>query len=259
MVHGHPGLRSINYEVGVFEHDGANARSRDADRVTGGRTLAARVTAQPFRSSKSPLEDLQVGFATTSSDLPTGLAGLRDGTVFGESFLPSNAPVQGARRRLGLEMRWRPGPFSLKSEYMRVTTERLGQSVEDTDLSPLVASGWYVSGTWVLTGEAKARGLDRPRRPLLGGGPGAIEIAARVERLAFGSAAHDDVPSRSPRADVIVGNGDRAITAGVNWYPSRWIKVQFNVIQERLDDPGLGPLPGQSAFWSHVVRLQVTL
>ena len=63
-----------------------------------------------------------------------------------------------------------------------MTTERRGQSVEDTDLSPLLATGWYVSGTWAITGEKKAAGLNKPRRPFLRGGLGAFETAVRFER-----------------------------------------------------------------------------
>jgi hypothetical protein len=48
------------------------------------------------------------------------------------------------------------------SLLMRVTHERRGQSVDGTDLSPAVAAGWYVNGTWAVTGEAKAKGLDPP-------------------------------------------------------------------------------------------------
>ena len=81
--------------------------------------------------------------------------------------------MQGERKRLGFEMRWRPGPLRVKAEYIDVTEQRLGQSVEDTDLSPLRAMGWYVSGTWAITGEKKADGLDAPKRPLFQGGFGA--------------------------------------------------------------------------------------
>ncbi len=83
----------------------------------------------------------------------------------------------------------------MKSECIRVSDERLGLSVEDTNLSPITSTGWYVSGTWAITGEKKASGLDRPKRPLPGGGFGAVEVAARVERLAFKS----DAPARRPR------------------------------------------------------------
>jgi phosphate-selective porin OprO/OprP len=167
--------------------------------------------------------------------------------------------VQGQRRRVGLEARWRPGPFSVKSEYIRVTTERLGQSVEDMDLSPVLATGWYVSGTWAITGEAKADGLDHPRHPILRGCYGAIELAMRVDGLAFGSTASNDLPSASPRADVIQGNSDRVSTFGVNWYPYRGIKVQLNVVRESIADPIQGPLPSQPVFWSRVVRFQFQL
>ena len=142
---------------------------------------------------------------------------------------------------------------------MRVTSERRGQSVEDTDLSPLVATGWYVSGTWAVTGENKADGLEAPRRPLHRGGPGAVELAFRVENLGCGSVADNDVPSMSPRADVVLGNSDRAITFGVNWYLNRWIKIQANLIQETLSDPATGPLPSQPSFRSTVLRFQFRL
>ena len=163
--------------------------------------------------------------------------------------------MRGAQRRQGLEFRWRPGPFSVKSEYIRLTTERRNQSVEATDLSPFLADGWYVSGTWLLTGERKAAGPENPRRPLPRG-PGAIEAAVRLEAIAFSSRARDDEPSSSSRADVVQGNRLRAVTLGVNWFPIRPIRVQFNAIRESLDDPSQGPLPGRTSFWDRVVRVQ---
>ena len=111
--------------------------------------------------------------------------------------------MQGRRERTGVELRWRPGPFSVKSEYMRVATERRGQSVEDTNLSPLLATGWYISSTWAVTGENKAGGLNKPRRPFLRGGFGALEVAVRLEGLAFSSAGSDGLSSFSVRADVV--------------------------------------------------------
>src|SRR6185436_15608375 len=107
---------------------------------------------------------------------------------------------------------------------------------------------WYASGTMAVTGETKADGLDEPKRPLFKGGVGAIEIAFRVENIWFGSIAGEASPgepgSTSPRADVVLGNADRVTTFGVNWYPIRWVKIQFNVIKEELADPDQGPIPG---------------
>jgi phosphate-selective porin len=260
MVHGRVLDRALAYEAGVFDHDGRNARTQEPEgRVYGGRTLAARVTFQPFRAEKSWRNDFQVGAALTGSSLEEGLPDLRGRTSLNVRFYRPDVWVEGHRRRVGAELRWRPGPFSVKSEYIRVTDERLGQSVDDTDLSPLVATGWYVSGTWALTGEHKANGLDTPRRPVLRGGVGAIELAARLERLAFGSAADSQPPSGGPRAEVVAGNSDRIVTVGVNWYLNRWVKVQFNVTHDSLRDPSQGPSPGQPGFWSRGLRFQLSI
>jgi phosphate-selective porin OprO/OprP len=259
MVHGRLLDRALTYEAGIFNHDGRNARTADSDRVYGGRTLAARVTFQPFRAEENWKSDLQIGAAFTGSPLEEGFSDLRGRTALNMRFYRPDTWVDGNRRRIGAELRWRPGPFSVKAEYMRVTDERRGESVDDTDLSPAIAAGWYVSGTCALTGEAKAKGLGVPRRPFLRGGPGVIEVAARVERLGFGSAATGESGSDGPRAEVIAGNSDRVETLGVNWYANRWIKIQFNILHDTLRDPSQGPLPDRTGYWSRVLRFQLSL
>ena len=98
-----------------------------------------------------------------------------------------------------------------------------------------------------------------PKRPFLRGGIGAVELALRFEELSFGSAANDEEPSTSPRANVIPGNTDQVTTFGVNWYLNRWVKVQFNLVRDKLTDPVQGPLPLQPTFWSRVWRIQLIL
>jgi len=259
MVHGRLLDRRIRYEAGVFDHDGRNARTTNPDRIAGGTTFAGRVTTQPFRRDKSALADLQVGMAVTTSAVDEGVIALRARTVLGSSFFSPDLFLNGPRTRVGVEGRWRQGPAAIKGEYIRLSSARQGQSVENADLEPFRASGWYVSGTYVLTGERKADGLDIPRRPLPRGGPGAIELAVRLERLAFGTIAENPDASTSPRADVIVGNGDRVVTIGANWYLNRWLKVQGNIIRESIDNPALGPLPSQKSFWSRIIRLQLSI
>lgn len=259
MVHGRVLRNIVNYEAGVFRRDGDNTRPKTSARVFGDRTVALRVTADPFRRSESTLSDFQVAAAVTESDVAEGFPSIRGRTSLGADFFDSDFWVSGKRRRTGFEMRWRPGPFSLQSEYIRVTEERRGQSVEDTDLSPFLAHGWYLSGTWAVTGERKSNGLDTPDRPFLRGGVGAIELAGRVEKLTFGSVSTAGVASTSPRADVILGNANRAVTIGVNWYLNLWIKIQANLIHETIDDPLQGPLPQQPSFWSRALRFQFTI
>ena len=56
---------------------------------------------------------------------------------------------------------------------------------EDTiiALAPIEGVGWYVSGAWAITGDAKEEGLANTKNPI-GKGIGAIEVAARLEALA---------------------------------------------------------------------------
>ena len=268
MVHGRFLTRGIlRYELGLFNEDGSNADRNDIDYVHGDRTVAGRLLAQPFRSTKSVANDLAVGVSFTTSELPEGVSGLRGRTEFDEWFYRPEVLVNGRRQRIGVEARWRPGPFSVKSEFIRLTDERLGESIEGTDLSPFLGQGWYVSGTWAVTGEKKVDGLDTPLRPLFRGPffkgwVGAIELAARAERIRFGSVDSDisDVlPSTAPRAEIVLGNSDRVYTFGVNWYANRWIKIQLNLVRNTIGFPDQGPNPEQSSFWSRIVRFQFSM
>ncbi len=117
MVHGRVLPRGmLRYELGAFDHDGVNARTNNPERVYGDATLAGRVTVQPMRSTESVLSDLMVGAAFTTGDVPEGLTGLRARTSINVPFYVPEVFVNGERRRIGFEARWRPGPFSIKSE-----------------------------------------------------------------------------------------------------------------------------------------------
>lgn len=278
-VHGRVFKKLLTYEAGVFQNDGDNARPSRSTRVFGSRTTAARLVVDPFRGSKSPLADVQAGIAFSGTTVPEGFPAIRARTVLGASFFESDVWVKGRRQRTGLEARWRPGPFSLQAEYIRLTDERRGQAVDESDLSPLLAEGWYVSGTFAVTGEKKSAGLDTPRHRF-----GAVELAARLETLSFGSVTATSGTERgvgtprverafrgagapgsrmdlstSPRADSVLGNSDRALTLGANWYLNRWVKIQANLIREQILDPSMGPFPARAVFWSRVLRLQFTI
>jgi phosphate-selective porin OprO/OprP len=243
-VHGRVLKSIVMYEAGVFGNDGDNARPSNSARVFGKTTFAARVVAHPFRGSKSGLATLQFGGAISGTDVPLGFPAVRARTVFGASFYDSDVWVRGHRQRTGLEIRWQPGRVSLQSEYIRLTDERRGQSVEDGDLSPLVADGWYISGTYSVTRKRNRWGR--------------IEAAIRYETLTFGSTTREE-RSTSARADAVFGNSDRVATLGANWHVNKWVKVQANVIREQIGVPSMGPMPGRSGFWGRAFRLQLTL
>lgn len=259
MVHGRVWNELIKYETGVFEHDGKNARTNNPEKVFGGQTFAGRVNVEPLRNRKDAVGDLSIGVAFTRSDVPEGISGVRGQTVLEQTFFSgADYPVNGPRTRTGVEMEFLPGPASVKAEWIRLETERRGESVEDTDLSPIVGEGWYLSGTFALTGEKKSR-VDRPKKPLFQGGFGAIEVAARFESLEFKSGSSSEQGSTSPRADTILGNRDQVTTLGVNWYINRFLKVQANFVRETLDDPAQGPLPSKASFNSQMIRVQFSM
>jgi len=251
-VHGQLLHNHLAYEAGMFRNDGDNARPTSSSRVFGGRTTAWRLVARPLATSKSTMADWHVGVALSTTSIPEGFSGVRARTVLGASFFDSDVWVNGKRQRVSIETRWRPGPASIQAEYICLTDERRGESVENGDLPPLKAAGWYVSGTWLITGERKSRGGERPRRR-----SGAIELAARLERLDFGNSAVDG--STSPRAEDVLGNADRVTTLGLNWYLTRWIKLQANLVREQLKDPLQGPAPHTPAMWTRLLRLQLAI
>jgi phosphate-selective porin len=247
MLHGRVWRRALKYEAGVFVGDGDNVRATSQNRVSGATTIAGRMTLMPFVRSNSLLATLHGGIAFTGSGLSEGISGLRGRTALDASFFPRLFWVNGGRRRTGVETRWKPGPFSVTAEYMRVTDERLGQGTTGEDLSPLVGAGWYVSGTWALPPSLF------PRRA------GRAQLAARFEGLRFGSvASQDDVASISPRADPISATRDRLATIGMNWRVNRWVRLQGNVLRESVTTTQ-GPLAGRGAFWSRVLRVQLNL
>lgn len=257
MAHGRLFKKVVGYEAGVFAHDGRNARPNGGSRVFGGRTLAGRVTVEPFHGG-GPLADVQAALAVTRSRVPEGFPALRGRSVLGVSFFESDLWVRGQRRRLGMQLRWRPGPFAVAWEHIRVSDERRGQSLQATDLTPFLARGWHVSGTWVVAGASRSTNVDTPRRPLFGGGFGSIQLGLRVERLSLGGDDRSELASTSQRAESILGNRDTVTTIGATWYPARWVRIRANVIREDVGDPARGPLP-HLGFWSRVIGLQFAI
>ena len=112
--------------------------------------------------------------------------------------------------------------------------------------------------TWFITGEDKDNNV-KVKSPLLAGGPGAIELAARIERLGFRSAATTGLAFTNPRNDRQTPNSDTVFTVGLNWIASKWTRVIVNAIHENFEDQARTPLPNTAttSFWSGLVRLNV--
>ena len=255
MAHGRVFDDTVKYQAGLFRQGGDNVRASERADTRSSRTVAGRVTAKPWSGAKagSKLRSLVVGLAFVDGRLPEGLHSLRGKTVTG-SALATPFYMAGRRQRLGAELQWRQGPAAVQGEFIRARDQRRGQGLDNEDLPSAVADGWYLSGTWIVTGERK-KDTVRPGNPILSGGVGAVELAARVERFAFGRDSWSGESFLSPRDASIARKGDTVWTTGVNWYPSDYVRLQANVIRERYD---AGPLVthGQTAVWSHTFRAQ---
>lgn len=239
---------------GAFKGDGRTRRDRSET------TGVGRLVFMPGK-------DLELGGSVSFAEVEAEPAGPnldpRPKGVVGEG--PSGFEfyerhfVQGPRRRVGLEGRWRRGPVGFSAEWLQAREAREGQGSVLDDLPAQIATGWYAGGTWLLTGEKKDNTI-RPRRPLPRG-PGAIEIGARYEMFRF----DDDGPDAGfegagNRARNIRPAADRILTGGLSWWPVSWLRFMGNVVVERFHDPLLSPEPGRRGnYVTFLARTQLTL
>lgn len=258
-------LGRVNYEVGVFDDDGANAETNEpqfvaegADLEEVGPSIAVRLTGDLLRvvPGAGRLRSANLGIAYTNSKVPEGLNSLRGESLWGTVDFFERVYVKGRRQRIGAQFEWTPGPTSVKAEWIQSREQRKEQSNRNADLSDYVGTAWYVTGTWFVTGEDKDNNVN-PKRPLLKGGIGAIELAARYEQLKFESASKEGTAFTNPRSAHLTPNSDTVFTFGVNWITSKWTRVLVNAIHENFDDATRSPVSGTSSFWSGLVRLNI--
>ncbi len=151
-------------------------------------------------------------------------------------------------------------------------------------------SGWYMQGSWVLTGETKAynpgTGFFRPPRPADPFTPGkwglgAWEVAARYSKLNLNDNELDSsavITGWTGASNATytfyntVRGGEQGITTlGLNWYPSSSVRMLFNYQWTDINrlqaagtvtTSGIPILPAHSAsqsFEAAALRMQVGL
>ena len=128
--------------------------------------------------------------------------------------LVDSASLSQANRveRSGLEGLWIGGPWSVQGELLHENVSRYGGK-PDFD-----ADGYYVFGSWVLTGESRpyANGNVGNIKPK--GKWGAVELLLRYSELDLNS---------SP----VLGGKEHDWTLGANWYLTEHLKFQANYIR----------------------------
>jgi phosphate-selective porin OprO/OprP len=256
MLHGRVAHDAVRYQTAVFRHDGDNTRV-GGERV-GDALWAGRVLVTPWAHGPKLFRTVEGGFAATAGNIKEGLNGIRGRTLSGYEYSEA-VYVKGRRTRMNIEGGWSPGPFGIDAEYVRLLDQRNGQGIGDVDLPDALAQGWSISGSWVLTGERKADGVE-PKRRFLQEGVGAVELAARLETLRFGSRdTGGEEPFANPRSANLLPNRDRILTLGVNWYLNPFARVIVNGTREDIRDPERSPIVGRTRFWGAACRLQFVL
>ncbi|MCH8478759.1 MAG: OprO/OprP family phosphate-selective porin, partial [Wenzhouxiangella sp.] len=137
--------------------------------------------------------------------------------------------------QLGLEAAWQHGPFSAQGEYLQARVQRSSAQPD------LAFDGWYVSASWLLTGESRGyrSGVFRGINPQ--GSRGAWELVGR-----FSTVKLDDGP--------VAGGKQDNWSIGVNWYANARIRLMANHIQVKSrragvsDDSGILLARVQVAF-----------
>ncbi len=111
------------------------------------------------------------------------------------------------------------GPWSVQGEYLQTNVNRTNGS-EDLNFN-----GWYVFGSWFLTGESRAYDAEKgafdrvkPKSIVGKGGYGAWELGVRYSTI--------DLNSK----DINGGTQDD-ITVGINWYTTANTRLMFNYIR----------------------------
>ncbi len=248
----------LEYQVGVFRYDGEGSDIHGIP--TGGRTYAARLGGEPLRYVKllpKTIRHVYLGAAATAGGMFSGLNGISGKTFSGFTYL-DHMDVSGNRVRMGAEMGWLEGPFSLKGEYIHVSEERKQQGIRGNDLPDKISRGRYLSGSWTAVGQMKSSG--KPKNPFLTGhGFGVLELSARYDVLAFYSAPGPGLPARDPRAPTILPDSERTWTVGPTWYLNHLLKIQLQGQRERVTDIERKAVFGLNYFWTGIIRLQVAM
>jgi phosphate-selective porin OprO/OprP len=219
---------TLTYQLGYF-NGVVDSASSDGD-VGDDKDLVARVFAQPFKAkTKSPLQGLGVGVAVTTGKRDELLTGVNLRTAGRSTFFRYDATVAGA----GTQTRWTPqlyyfgGPFGLMGEYVE-SRVKVREAAARGDLTH---SGWYLQGSYVLTGEKPTYRQVTPARPFdpKNNQWGAFELAFR-----YGKVTMDRDTFTQGFADPAISAREAtAYTFGLNWYLTRAVKAQFNY--ERTD------------------------
>jgi phosphate-selective porin OprO/OprP len=225
------------YAAGVYNGlpDGSSSTT-DVD-SNQGKDFAARIVVQPFRkagnSAATPLRG--IGFHVGGS------AGNQSGTLpsfktsVGQTYFSyaSGSSADGERTRISPAVFYYYKAIGAFAEYMRSDQRVRRNGVSES----VVNTGWEVTGSYVLTGEASSDRGVKPRTPF---DPtarkwGALQALARYTEVNF-----DDDIFTSGLANAGSAEKAKSFTLALNWYPASVIKY-YLTYERTIFEGGTAP------------------
>lgn len=182
-------------------------------------------TSGPAANGLTPITSYTVALANTPE--------LR---VDGTKLINTGAIDAKHASTVGLEFAAQKQNFLLQSEYQHFTVNR-----SDIASNPTF-DGYYVSGTWVITGERRtyntqsgafdAVPVAHPFDPKAGAW-GAWELGLRYSNVDLNY--HAGAAGAAPAIDAIRGGDEQNWTLGLNWYPNAISRVMLDYAQVKVD------------------------
>ncbi len=261
---------ALEYELGAWNGSGRNTSDDGDQKDVGGRLVFL---------PPQPLSGIHLGVSGTYGNQHERLLADVTEPSTGTRFLDWDAPVttpapavttgallDGPSARAGLEVAYLRGPLRLQAEFLWSrfslveTSAALGR-VEAT----AIAWGWNAQAGFFLTGEELGKG-GRPkvREPFKesGGGPGAIELAARVSQLRLGGHALQRAMASPENAAAPPANTSTdlvsEVAAGANWWPTPWFRISLDYVYAQYQDRiRISTAPGRSERRENAVLARV--
>lgn len=219
---------------------------------------AARVVWNPFNrqpgaGSREESNVLHLGIAASSEDRDTTTDGRGvvsnpaarfrakpEASLTGTRLVDSgNLSFPGSIDRLGLEGAWIHGPLLVQGEYLTFNADPKGKPSYS-------GNGYYLQGSWVLTGESRpykngSIGNVRPVNDF-----GAFEVALRYSELDL-----NDAP--------VLGGKQSDWTIGANWYLGQHLKFQANYVMANSTKHYGAPINGLADVDPRVFELRAQI
>ena len=274
VIHGDISGGVIQYWGGIFNGHGYGAASN----TTSIPETVGRIRLYPWRNHKDSFFQALAFGGSFAYSYSCGTCNEQTPTLVqpdaAYTFFP-RFPINGNVWRGEGEFTFIHGPTAIRGEYVQAEFDRTGVGTLQfgglgfQNLPTVRYKAWNIAATYLLTGERRPEnGTPRVKRPLFGpetpGGSGhgwgAFELAFRYSGIQGNepgcSSFPPPLPPGAPNCTFSTPNTltpelvstfdlhTDQFTAGLNWYPNYWVRLQSNFNVDRLKQPStIGALP----------------